>query len=53
LQDFLCLGSEARVNIPSTLGNNWRWRLKNSMITDELAEKIKALKTERDVQNFN
>lgn len=52
LQDFLCLGSEARINTPSTIGSNWRWRLKGSMITDELAEKIKALKTESDAQNF-
>jgi len=39
LQDFLCLGSEARINTPSTLGANWRWRARRSMITDELAEK--------------
>ena len=26
LQDYLHLGDEARMNIPSTLGNNWRWR---------------------------
>lgn len=43
LQDFLCLGSEARINTPSTLGDNWRWRFKGSMITDKLEEKIKSL----------
>jgi 4-alpha-glucanotransferase len=49
LQDFLCLGSEARMNTPSTLGNNWTWRFKNEMLTDDLAEKIKtiAVKTGR------
>ncbi len=26
LQDLLGLGSEARINIPSTLGQNWQWR---------------------------
>ncbi len=26
LQDFLTLGSEARFNFPSRLGNNWDWR---------------------------
>jgi len=41
LQDYLCLGSEARINTPSTLGNNWTWRLKKEMITQELAYKIK------------
>lgn len=27
MQDYLGLGSEARINEPSTLGQNWRWRL--------------------------
>lgn len=27
LQDYLGLGSEARINIPSTLGGNWTWRM--------------------------
>ena len=28
MQDYLNLGSEARINTPSTLGgNNWRWRM--------------------------
>ncbi|MGL4344669.1 MAG: 4-alpha-glucanotransferase [Cellulosilyticaceae bacterium] len=29
LQDFLEIGSEARINTPSTLGENWKWRLGN------------------------
>jgi 4-alpha-glucanotransferase len=40
LQDYLGLGSEARINIPSTLGTNWRWRMKSEDLTDELLEKI-------------
>lgn len=40
LQDYLNLGSEARMNIPSTLGDNWTWRARKSDITDELSEKI-------------
>jgi 4-alpha-glucanotransferase len=49
LQDFLCLGSYARMNTPSTLGNNWTWRFTDKMLTDDLAEKIRtmALKTGR------
>ncbi|MFW2489501.1 4-alpha-glucanotransferase [Clostridium chromiireducens] len=43
MQDFLDLGNEARINLPSTLGNNWRWRVKGSLITDDLAEKINKL----------
>lgn len=27
MQDLLKLGNEARMNAPSTVGNNWRWRL--------------------------
>ena len=27
IQEFLCLGGEARINRPSTLGTNWKWRL--------------------------
>ena len=27
MQDWLGLGTEARMNIPGTLGGNWRWRL--------------------------
>lgn len=27
LQDWLMLGDHARMNTPSTLGSNWRWRL--------------------------
>ena len=41
MQDFLELGSEARMNIPSTIGgNNWAWRLHGGELTDKLAEKI-------------
>lgn len=40
LQDLLGLGSEARINIPSTLGENWKWRATSDQITDELAEKL-------------
>ncbi|MBD5543999.1 MAG: 4-alpha-glucanotransferase [Lachnospiraceae bacterium] len=40
MQDYLGLGSEARINIPSTLGNNWKWRLLDGQFTEELAEEI-------------
>lgn len=43
LQDFLCLGSEARMNTPSTLGKNWTWRVKRELLTDKLAENIKKI----------
>jgi 4-alpha-glucanotransferase len=40
MQDFLGLGSEARINTPSTLGGNWAWRIRGECINDWLAEII-------------
>ncbi|WP_294154218.1 4-alpha-glucanotransferase [uncultured Clostridium sp.] len=40
MQDFLNLGNEARTNMPSTLGGNWKWRAKKDAFTDELAKRI-------------
>lgn len=42
MQDYLGLGSEARINTPSTLGDNWKWRMKQGAFTEELAEKMNA-----------
>lgn len=39
-QDYLGLGSEARTNIPSTLGGNWCWRMKPDAFTRELKDRI-------------
>ena len=43
MQDYLCLGNEARMNTPSTLGNNWKWRMKKDDITPGLLKKIRAM----------
>ena len=43
IQDYLGLGSEARINTPGTLGDNWKWRLLPGELTPELAEKIAAM----------
>ena len=40
MQDYLELGSEARMNIPSVLGGNWQWRMGKNDLTDKLAKKI-------------
>ena len=40
MQDFLNLGNEARINLPSTLGANWQWRAKKEDINENLANKI-------------
>lgn len=43
MADFLGLDSTARINIPSTLGINWKWRMAEDALTDELAESIYEL----------
>ncbi len=40
MQDWLELDNEARINIPSTLGMNWKWRMSADALTDKLAKKI-------------
>ncbi|MCW8926318.1 MAG: 4-alpha-glucanotransferase [Xanthomonadales bacterium] len=40
MQDFLGLGSEARLNIPGTTMNNWRWRLREEQLTPALRESV-------------
>lgn len=43
LQDHLGLDKEARINKPSTVGENWKWRMREDMLSDEVVEKIFAL----------
>ena len=43
MQDWLELDNRARINIPSTLGENWKWRMDADALTDELAKKIYKL----------
>jgi 4-alpha-glucanotransferase len=43
MQDFLGLGSEARINTPGTSGNNWRWRALDTQITDGLCHNVAAM----------
>ena len=39
MQDILCLGADARMNTPNTLGGtNWGWRIKPDGLTKENAE---------------
>ena len=41
LQDFLRLGSEARMNFPGKPDGNWSWRFSWNQISDKLIEEIK------------
>ena len=42
-QDILGLGSEARMNEPSTTGKNWTWRLTTTEYPKEIIAKLKEL----------
>ncbi|MCR5654689.1 MAG: 4-alpha-glucanotransferase [Lachnospiraceae bacterium] len=42
VQDYLGLGNEARINEPSTIGDDWRWRMTEGL-SDECVAKIYAL----------
>ena len=43
IQDILDLGTEARMNFPGTLGDNWGWRFTWEQIDKNLASKYKRL----------
>lgn len=45
MADCLGLGSEARINTPSTLGDNWKWRMSKDAANDELAKKLRTMTT--------
>lgn len=42
-QDLLGLGDTARMNTPSTLENNWVWRMDKDALTEEIADKLLEL----------
>jgi 4-alpha-glucanotransferase len=50
LQDILSLGSEARMNTPAAIGDNWSWRFTRGAIRTEHAEQLAAITelTDRD-----
>jgi 4-alpha-glucanotransferase len=43
LQDFLELGTVARMNYPSKLGGNWEWRMNGEALSDGLQKRIKEM----------
>ncbi len=40
LQDWLGLDDDSRINVPSTVGTNWKWRLLPTDLSDTLQEEI-------------
>ncbi len=43
MQDYLGLDDNARINTPSTPYGNWRWRMSEQYLTEELASEIYSL----------
>ena len=43
MQDYLGLGSEARINVPGTSSNNWRWRVLDTQMTDSLCDNVASM----------
>jgi 4-alpha-glucanotransferase len=46
MQDVLALGSEARMNLPATMGNNWRWRMKENQLKPELSFRLRQMNSD-------
>lgn len=40
IQDYLGYKDDTRINIPSTLGTNWRWRLQKGELSEELKKEV-------------
>jgi 4-alpha-glucanotransferase len=43
MQDLLGLGTEARMNFPSTLGGNWGWRMDANAMSSDLKNRLGEL----------
>ncbi len=43
MQDYLGLGSSARLNVPGTTYNNWRWRMTDEQLSLELCTSVAEL----------
>ena len=45
MQDILHLGNEARMNFPSTIGTNWKWRMWKDAVPEERKRFIRTMST--------
>ena len=43
MQDWLGLDNSCRTNFPSTIGTNWRWRVTQAQLSDDLQKEILAV----------
>lgn len=53
MQDYMNLDNSCRMNKPSTLGINWRWRLRDTDLTPALQQEILHLTTLYGRRNWN
>ena len=43
MQDYLGLDNTCRTNTPSTVGKNWKWRVTEEQLSEELRDKLREL----------
>ncbi|MDO5147348.1 MAG: 4-alpha-glucanotransferase [Eubacteriales bacterium] len=43
MQDYMGKDNRARMNRPSTVGQNWKWRVREEELTDALREEIRSM----------
>ena len=54
LQDIYCIGNEGRMNMPSTTGSNWAWRMDLDLLDKKEADLLKQLSVMygRNISNY-
>ena len=53
MQDYLGLDNKARTNQPSTLGKNWKWRLKEGQFSQKLQKEMLEMATRYGRRNWH
>jgi 4-alpha-glucanotransferase len=43
MQDYLGLGSEARINTPGIAGGNWRWRVLDEQLSANFCDNVASM----------
>lgn len=43
MQDILGIGTEARMNLPGSTDDNWKWRMNKNAISEEITKRLKKL----------
>lgn len=53
VQDYMGLDNRSRINKPSTVGTNWKWRLTESDLTEDLKQEIRGMTLRYGRMNWN